>query len=97
VEFLFMALLSSEKQEIIKKYKLSPKDTGSVEVQVALLTEDINKLTEHLKKAKKDIHSKRGLMRKVYQRTSLLRYLKKTDVKRYQTLIKNLNLREKKL
>jgi len=89
-----MALLKEKKEEIIKKYARNEKDTGSVEVQVAILTEQINTLTAHLKEHKHDFHSKRGLLKMVGKRKSLLKYLKKEDVNRYKDLIKSLNLRK---
>lgn len=81
------------KSAIIEQYKSNEKDTGSTEVQVALLTDRINTLTEHLKKHKHDHHSQRGLLMMVGQRRSLLDYLKRTDVTRYQALINRLGLR----
>ena len=75
-----MALSNEKKQEIIKKYARDAKDTGSTEVQVAILTEEINNLTEHLKEHKHDYHSKRGLLKKVGKRKNLLNYLKNYDV-----------------
>ena len=89
-----MALTKERKTEIIKKYQLDDKDTGSVEVQVALLTERINELNEHLKVHKHDYHSNRGLLKMVGQRKSLLSYLAKTDVQRYRELVKKLGLRK---
>lgn len=89
-----MALTKDKKTEIIKKYQIDANDTGSVEVQVALLTEEINGLNEHLKVHKHDYHSNRGLLKKVGQRKSLLTYLAKKDVQRYRELIKNLGLRK---
>ena len=89
-----MALTKEKKTEIIKKYQLDDKDTGSVEVQVALLTERINDLNEHLKVHKHDYHSNRGLLKMVGQRKSLLSYLAKTDVQRYRDLVKKLGLRK---
>lgn len=89
-----MALKAENKQAIIKKYARDEKDTGSVEVQVAILTEEINLLTEHLKNNIHDFHSKRGLLMKVGNRRSLLNYLVKNDVKRYRELIKKLNIRK---
>lgn len=86
-------LTSTEKQSIIKEHQLHVKDTASVEVQVALLSEDIKKLTEHFKSNKSDFHSRTGLTRKVNQRRSLLGYLKNIDLERYRTLIKRLGLR----
>ena len=82
------------KEAIIKEYAIKEGDTGSVEVQVALLTEEIKVLTEHLKTNIHDFHSKRGLLIKVGKRKSLLEYLKKTDVNRYRELIKRLGLRK---
>ena len=87
-------LKREEKEAIIKEYAIKDGDTGSVEVQVALLTEEINVLTEHLKTNIHDFHSKRGLLMKVGKRRSLLEYLKKTDVNRYRELIKRLGLRK---
>ena len=89
-----MALTKEKKTEIIKKYQVDVNDTGSVEVQVALLTEEINELNEHLKVHKHDYHSNRGLLKKVGQRKSLLTYLAKKDVTRYRELIKKLGLRK---
>jgi len=82
------------KQEIIEKYKTSENDTGSPEVQVAILTARINYLNEHLKVHKKDHHSRRGLLKMVGQRRGLLKYLAKKDVERYRTLINKLGLRK---
>ena len=82
------------KDKIIKDYAIKKNDTGSVEVQVALLTEEINILTDHLKTNIHDYHSKRGLLIKVGKRKSLLEYLKKTDVNRYRELISKLGLRK---
>ena len=89
-----MALNKEEKATIIKEYGRKKNDTGSVEVQVAILTKEINDLTEHLKEHKHDFHSKRGLLMKVGKRRSLLDYLKKEDVVRYRELIKKLKLRK---
>ena len=89
-----MALTKETKSKIIKKYARDEKDTGSPEVQIAILTEEISKLTEHLKNNKQDKHSKRGLLIKVGKRRSLLNYLLKTDVKRYREVVKNLGLRK---
>jgi small subunit ribosomal protein S15 len=83
----------SQKQEIIEKYKTHDKDTGSPEVQIALLTERINHLTEHFKTHAKDFHSRRGLLKLVGQRRRLLDYLKKKDLSRYRGLIKELGIR----
>ena len=89
-----MALTKEKKTSIIEKYQLDKNDTGSVEVQVALLTERINDLNEHLKVHKHDYHSNRGLLKMVGQRKSLLDYLKKTDVQRYRALVQKLGLRK---
>ena len=89
-----MALTKEEKQEIVKKYARNEKDTGSTEIQIAILTQEINNLTEHLKVHTHDYHSRRGLLKKVGQRRSLLNYLLKEDVKRYRELIKKLGLRK---
>lgn len=83
-----------KKQEIIAAYGRTANDTGSPEVQVALLTERITELTEHLKVNKKDHHSRRGLLKMVGQRRGLLAYLKKTDINRYRELIERLGLRK---
>ncbi len=88
-----MALTSEKKQEIIAKYKLHELDTGSPEVQIAILTERINYLTEHFKTHKKDHHSRRGLLKMVGQRRGLLNYLKKSDFARYRKIVENLGLR----
>ena len=82
-----------KKQEIIKNFGRTPEDTGSPEVQIALLTERITELTEHLKNNKKDHHSRRGLLKMVGQRRGLLEYLKKTNVEGYRELIAKLGLR----
>ena len=89
-----MALTKEAKEQIIKKYGKDEKDTGSVEVQVAILTEEINTLTEHLKTHIHDFHSKRGLLMKVGKRRNLLDYLKKHDVVRYREIVKKLGLRK---
>ena len=89
-----MALTKEQKNKIIKKYARDEKDTGSPEVQIAILTEEIKALTEHLKNNKQDKHSKRGLLKKVGQRKNLLNYLVKHDVNRYRALIKELGLRK---
>ena len=89
-----MPLAKEKKQELVGKYRLHEKDTGSVEVQVALLTERINYLTEHLKERKKDHHSRLGLLKMVGRRRRMLDYLKKNDLEAYQALIDNLNLRK---
>ena len=84
------------KSEIIAKFKQSENDTGSVQVQVALLTERINHLTEHLKTNKKDNHSRRGLLKMVGKRKGFLQYLKDRDIEAYRSLIKELGIREVK-
>jgi len=89
-----MALVAADKLKIVKSYKQSDKDTGSPEVQVALLTERIKYLTEHFKTHKKDNHSRYGLQALVNKRRSLLGYLKKKYLERYQQLIKSLKLRD---
>ncbi len=83
-----------EKQEIIKKFALSENDTGSVQVQLALLTERINHLNEHLKTHPKDNHSRRGLLQMVGKRKGFLLYLKEKDIEAYRKIIKELNIRE---
>lgn len=83
-----------KKQEIINTYKRDEKDTGSPEVQVALLTERITELTEHLKVHKKDNHSRRGLLKMVGKRRNLLNYLAKKDVQRYRDIVEKLGLRK---
>lgn len=83
-----------KKQNVIDKFKTQDKDTGSTEVQVALLTESIRELTEHFKKHKKDNHSRLGLLKKVGRRQKLLKYLKSKDFSRYASLIKELGLRK---
>lgn len=88
-----MALNATSKAEIIKEYQLEEGDTGSPEVQVALLTHNINGLQSHFKAHNKDHHSRRGLIRMVNQRRKLLDYLKKKDTNRYSDLIKRLELR----
>jgi len=88
-------MISKEKKTaIIKEYARSEGDTGSPEVQIAVLTARIEELTEHLKKNDKDHHSRRGLLKMVGQRRGLLAYLKKTDIERYRTLIERLGLRK---
>ena len=89
-----MALTKEAKTKIIKKFARDEKDTGSPEVQIAILTEEINALTEHLKNNVQDKHSKRGLLIKVGKRRSLLNYLLKNDVKKYREVVKNLGLRK---
>lgn len=88
-----MSLTAEQSQAIIDEYKTGENDTGSPEVQVALLTARIKQLTEHFKSHKKDHHSRRGLLRMVNHRRKLLAYLKSKDLDRYQNLIKRLGLR----
>jgi small subunit ribosomal protein S15 len=89
-----MALTKERKLEIVKEFGENDKDTGSTEVQIALITERIQELTEHLKQFKKDHAGRRGLLKLVGQRRSLLKYLKKTDLESYRELLKKLNLRK---
>lgn len=89
-----MALTKEVKQNIIKEFARDEKDTGSTEVQIAILTKEIEKLTAHLKEHKHDYHSNRGLLMKVGQRRSLLKYLAKTDVAKYREVVKKLGLRK---
>ena len=88
-----MTLTVEKKQEIVSKHGRTPGDTGSAEVQIALLTARINELTEHLRTHKKDHHSRRGLLMLVGKRRRLLGYLQRTDLDRYRALIKELGLR----
>ncbi len=88
-----MAITQERKNEIINEYKIHESDTGSPEVQIAVLTEEITTLNEHLRVHKKDHHSRRGLLKMVGKRRNLLNYLRKKDVTRYRELIKNLGLR----
>jgi small subunit ribosomal protein S15 len=88
-----MSLTKERKQELIDKYGRSEGDTGSAEVQVALLTERINELTDHLRSHRKDHHSRRGLLMLVGKRRRLLRYLERADVERYRNLVSELGLR----
>ena len=87
-------LTLEEKEKLIKKYKIHDFDTGSPEVQIALLTEEIRRLLLHLKKHSKDFHSKRGLLKMVSRRRRLLSYLKEEDEKRYNSLIKKIGLKK---
>ena len=87
-------LLKSEKQAIMKEYARHEGDTGSPEVQIAVLTAQINRLTEHFKEHKHDYHSNRGLLKKVGHRRSLLNYLRKNDVVKYREVVKELGLRK---
>jgi small subunit ribosomal protein S15 len=89
-----VVLTTEAKKEIIEKFKLHGKDTGSPEVQIALLSNRISYLTEHFKVHKKDHHSRRGLLKLVGQRRKLLNYLKKSDLNRYQQIIKELGIRK---
>jgi small subunit ribosomal protein S15 len=88
-----MTLTVDQKQEIVSKHGKDAKDTGSAEVQIALLTARVNELTEHLRTHKKDHHSRRGLLMLVGKRRRLLDYLQRTDLDRYRALIKELGLR----
>ncbi len=87
-------ITKEKKEKIIKEYALKEGDTGSPEVQIAILTARINELNEHLKIHKKDHHSRRGLLKMVGQRRNLLGYLRKIDLERYRTLISRLGLRK---
>lgn len=89
-----MVLLKAKKQEIIEDFKAHAKDTGSPVVQIALLTEKINYLSDHFKNHKKDFHSRRGLLMMIGKRRRLLSYLKKKDPQKYQETITKLNLRK---
>jgi len=88
-----MALSKDKKEKIIKKFRTHDNDTGSSEVQIAILTEEIKELTEHLKSHKHDFSSRRGLLRKVQERKRLLRYLQREDDKSYQAILKALKLK----
>jgi len=87
-------ITKERKTELMKQFARSEGDTGSVEVQVAVLTEEINSLTEHMKVHKKDYHSNRGLMKKIGRRRDLMTYLQKKDINRYRDLVKALGLRK---
>lgn len=87
-------LAPDQKQQLIEQYRIHENDTGSPEVQIAILTERINYLTGHLKEHKKDHHSRRGLLKMVGQRRGLLNYLRDSDIERYRTIIQKLNLRK---
>ena len=89
-----MALTKEVKQNLVKDFAKSEKDTGSAEVQIAILTEEINKLTKHLEEHKHDYHSRRGLLKKVGQRKNLLAYLSKKDINSYRDVISRLGLRK---
>ena len=88
-----MTLTKEQKNKIIEEYKIHDGDTGSAEVQIAILTHRINSLNEHLKTHKKDHHSRRGLLKMVGQRRGLLNYLQKKDIERYRNLIQRLGIR----
>lgn len=88
-----MTMTQERKQELVAKFGETPADTGKTEVQVALLTERINELTEHLRTHSKDHHSRRGLLMLVGRRRRFLNYLQRTDLERYRTLIRELGLR----
>ena len=89
-----MTLVKEEKKKVIEKFKIHENDTGSSEVQIAILTKKINRLNEHLKANKKDHHSRRGLVIMVGKRKRLLGYLKNNDVNRYKKIIEELGLRK---
>jgi small subunit ribosomal protein S15 len=89
-----MSLTAEQKKAVVEEYRLTDSDTGSTEVQVALLTANINQLTPHFATHKKDNHSRRGLLRMVNQRRKLLDYLKDTDISRYRALIERLGIRK---
>ncbi len=89
-----MALTKEVKQDLIKKFAKNKKDTGSAEVQIAILTAEINALTTHLEEHKHDHHSRRGLLKKVGQRKTLLAYLARTDINSYRKVIADLGLRK---
>jgi small subunit ribosomal protein S15 len=87
-------MLANEKTEIMQQYAIHEGDTGSPEVQIAVLTKRINDLTEHLKENKKDHHSRRGLLKMVGHRRNLLNYLQKKDINRYRAIVEKLGLRK---
>ena len=89
-----MVLVKEKKTKIIDEFKIHAKDTGSAEVQIAILTERINSLGDHFKQHKKDFHSRRGLLSLVGRRRRLLNYLKKKDVKKYEEVLEKLSLRK---
>jgi small subunit ribosomal protein S15 len=93
-KYYYGGIIMLEKKEIVEKFGRKPTDTGSPEVQVALLTERINHLTEHLKMHKKDHHSRRGLLKMVGQRKGLLNYIRNNDIVKYRSLIAELGLRK---
>lgn len=88
-----MAITQERKNELISEYRTHETDTGSAEIQIAILTEEINNLNEHLRTHKKDHHSRRGLFKMVGRRRNLLKYLRENDVQRYRELIGRLGLR----
>jgi len=88
-----MTVTAERKQELVSKFGKAPGDTGSAEVQIALLTERINELTQHLRTHSKDHHSRRGLLMMVGKRRRLLRYLERADLDRYRTVVSDLGLR----
>ncbi len=90
-----MPLSKERKWELIREFQKHENDTGSAEVQIAILTERINRLTEHMKKNKKDLHSRRGLIGMVNKRRRLLEYLKENDPESYQRVVEKLNLKVK--
>lgn len=95
VEILLPGMLTpEEKEKLIKKYKLHEADTGSAQVQIALLTEEIKRLVLHLKKHPKDFHSKRGLLKMVDKRRKFLKHLKEEDIKRYNSIVKEIGLKK---
>jgi small subunit ribosomal protein S15 len=87
-------LTQEKKQQLIETYRMHEGDTGSPEIQIAILTERISYLTEHLKEHKKDHHSRRGLLKMVGQRRGMLNYLRNNDIDRYRTILEKLNLRK---
>ncbi|MDD6570018.1 MAG: 30S ribosomal protein S15 [Acidaminococcus sp.] len=89
-----MMLTPARKKELIETYRINEQDTGSPEVQIAILTERIGYLTEHLKNNKKDHHSRRGLLKMVGQRRGLLNYLQKKNIERYRSIVERLGLRK---
>lgn len=89
-----MALTKERKLELVKKFGKNETDTGSIEVQIAILTDEINNLTEHLKEHKHDHHSRRGLLKMVGKRRSLLNYLRENDVVKYREIVQSLGLRK---
>ncbi|MHC4871682.1 MAG: 30S ribosomal protein S15 [Planctomycetota bacterium] len=89
-----MSITDERKEELIKTFRANDEDTGSPEVQIAILSERIRNLTEHLRTHKKDHHSRRGLLKMVSRRTKLLNYLKKKDVERYRSIVSRLKLRK---